>query len=470
MQTVSRTFTPGEVEEFAAASGDWNPAHVDAHAARRSIAGQPIAHGVHALLWAIDAAGDLPSGLARVRCTFRQPVRVGDRATATVRRDTGAFVVALDAAGRDALEATIDWAEAAAGGPVSTPPRREPVVRTADAIASAAGTLEVGSGDLASLFPALATHVPAGQLAALLAVSRLVGMECPGRFSVLYAIDLRFDGRAVGEALRWRAVRFDPRFSSVRMQVEADGVAGTVDAFLAPPPVAQPATADLRASVESGAFAGARALVVGGSRGLGEVTAKLLAAAGADVRVTYRDGAAEAQRVCEDIRAEGFRAEPVRFDVLDPTLPAALDGFRPTHVFYFATPQIALAESARFSATLFRRYGAYYVEAFVRLVEALAADGAPLTAFYPSTSALDEILPKALEYASAKAAGEAACRHLAKLYPRLRLVVSRLPRVRTDATATVMPVEAAEAKDVMRDELRRLSRTPASPGESAPSP
>jgi MaoC like domain/short chain dehydrogenase len=385
METVSRTFTPGEVEAFAAASGDWNPAHVDAHAARRSIAGQPIVHGVHALLWAIDAAGDVPPGLARLRCTFRRPVRVGDRAAATVRRETGALVVAIDAAGPDALEATIDWADAAAGGPVSAPPRREPVVRTAEAIASAAGLLEVASDDLASLFPALAARVPAGQLAALLTVSRLVGMECPGRFSVLYAIDLRFDGRAVGTTLRWRAVRFDPRFSSVRMQVEADGVVGTVDAFLAPPPVAQPATGDLRASVEAGAFAGARALVVGGSRGLGEVTAKLLAAAGADVRVTYRDGAAEAQGVCEDIRSEGFRAEPVRFDVLDPALPAALDGFRPTHVFYFATPPIALAETARFRATLFRRYGEYYVEGFVRLVEALAADGAPLTAFYPST-------------------------------------------------------------------------------------
>ena len=48
MQTV-RTFTPADVEAFAAASGDWNPAHVDPLAARRLIAGGPIVHGMHAL-------------------------------------------------------------------------------------------------------------------------------------------------------------------------------------------------------------------------------------------------------------------------------------------------------------------------------------------------------------------------------------------------------------------------------------
>ena len=328
--------------------------------------------------------------------------------------------------------------------------------------------LDIASGDLTALFPGLTSRVPAGALAALVCVSRLVGMECPGRFSILRALDLRFDGSALGPTLRWRVSRFDPRFSSVRIAVEADGLEGTVDAFLAPAPAVQPTTSDLCALVEPDAHADVRALVVGGSRGLGEVAAKLLAAGGAEVRVTYRDGVLDARRVCDDIRTAGFRAEPLRLDVLDPEPLATLGGWRPSHLLYFATPHIALAESARFSAELFRRYGAYYVEGFVRLVEALAADGTPLVAFYPSTSALDAIQPKALEYASAKAAGEAACRHLERLYPHLRVQVSRLPRVRTDATATVMPVEAAEAAEVMRDELRRLPGASRAGGTAAP--
>jgi NAD(P)-dependent dehydrogenase (short-subunit alcohol dehydrogenase family) len=469
MHSAARTFTPADVEAFAAASGDWNPAHVDPLAARRLIAGGPIVHGVHALLWALDGA-PAGSGLARVRCTFRQPVRVGERATATLRvGEDGTQAVAVQSGGRDALEAAIEW-RAAEPDPARRPlpARADPLLRTAGEIASAEGALDVAGGDLAALLPTLAARLSAGALAALVSISRLVGMQCPGRFSILRALDLRFDGTAPGSTIRWRVVRFDPRFSSVRIAVEAGGFDGTVDAFLAPAPAVQPGAADLLAFAEPGAHAGARALVVGGSRGLGEVAAKLLAAGGADVRVTYRDGAADARRVCEDIRAAGFQAEPWRLDVLEPEAPAELDGWRPSHLLYFATPHIALAESARFSAELFRRYGAYYVEGFVRLVEAIATDGAPLVAFYPSTAALDEIQPKALEYASAKAAGEAACRHLERLYPRLRVRVTRLPRVRTDATATVMPVEAAEAAAVMRDELRRLPAAPRAEDMPAP--
>src|SRR5687768_5604064 len=108
MEHESRTFTPADVQAFAAVSGDWNPAHVDALAARRLIAGGPIVHGVHALLWALDATGPGP-GLARIRCTFRQPVRVGEHASARV----AAGVLAIQSGGRDGLEATVDWAEAA---------------------------------------------------------------------------------------------------------------------------------------------------------------------------------------------------------------------------------------------------------------------------------------------------------------------------------------------------------------------
>lgn len=465
MQTAERTFAAADVEAFAAASGDWNPAHVDALAARRLIAGGPVVHGVHALLWAIDAAG--PAGVRRVACTFRQPVRVGDTARATFRADGDVLAIAVEAGGRDALEVAVETGAARPGGAVRpAAPRAEPALRTADEIASAAGRFDVAADGVGALFPALATRC-AGAVAVLLSVSRLVGMECPGRFSLLRAVDLRFDGPP-GGAMRWRVARFDPRFSSVRIAVEGDGCAGHVDAFLTPEPAAQPATAALAGRLPAGAFAGARALVVGGSRGLGEVAAKLLAASGADVRVCWREGAADAARVCDDVRAAGFRAEALRLDVLDPAAPAAIAGWRPTHLLYFATPHIALAESARFSAELFRRYAAYYVEGFVRLVEALAEGGAPLAALYPSTRALDEIQPKALEYASAKAAGEAACRHLERLYPRLVVRVSRLPRVRTDATATVMPVEAAEAADVMRDELRELSRSSREGGTPAP--
>lgn len=56
-------------------------------------------------------------------------------------------------------------------------------------------------------------------------------------------------------------------------------------------------------------------VVTGGSRGIGAATARRAAAEGWDVRITYRAGEDEAQRVVEECRALGGRADAVRVDV-----------------------------------------------------------------------------------------------------------------------------------------------------------
>jgi 3-oxoacyl-[acyl-carrier protein] reductase len=67
---------------------------------------------------------------------------------------------------------------------------------------------------------------------------------------------------------------------------------------------------------------GRRALVTGGSRGIGAATAVLLARCGADVGIAYRSRHAEAQAVVERARACGVRAWAEAADLRDP---AAVD-------------------------------------------------------------------------------------------------------------------------------------------------
>ena len=59
------------------------------------------------------------------------------------------------------------------------------------------------------------------------------------------------------------------------------------------------------------------AVVTGASRGIGRAIALGLGEAGADVLITYREKAAEADAVVRDIVAKGRRAEAVRMDVTD---------------------------------------------------------------------------------------------------------------------------------------------------------
>ncbi|MFI5256003.1 MAG: SDR family NAD(P)-dependent oxidoreductase [Gemmatimonadales bacterium] len=60
---------------------------------------------------------------------------------------------------------------------------------------------------------------------------------------------------------------------------------------------------------------GRRALVTGGSRGIGAATARLLARAGADVVVGYRNRQTDAESVVETLRSYGVTAESFAADV-----------------------------------------------------------------------------------------------------------------------------------------------------------
>ena len=65
---------------------------------------------------------------------------------------------------------------------------------------------------------------------------------------------------------------------------------------------------------------GRRALVTGGSRGIGRAAAVLLARAGADVALTYHTRAAGAEETAEQIRALGRRALVLGGDLSDPVV------------------------------------------------------------------------------------------------------------------------------------------------------
>ncbi len=464
-QRTQRVFTTADQVAFARLSGDYNPMHLDPIAARRLIFGAPVVHGIHALLWALDTQLKAePLRLTRLKATFASPMEVGEPVHLSPSpKGDGAWTLHTAQGPAVTLHATYETdsrrLDTVPAPSVAPPPRRACRTLESETLDTVSGRLplHLDPQACAALFPTLSQHLPAGQIAVLLASTRLVGMECPGLNSVYAELNFSFDDSASGEAnLDYAVRRFDPRFSLVTIGLESPGMEGTIKAFVRPPPCQQADYASLAARVEPNVFAGTRALVLGGSRGIGEVTAKLLAAGGATVRLTYHQGADDARRVVDEITQGGGVADCARFDVCAPT--AFEDEWCPTLLCYFASPFIFKATRGAFSPSLFADFCAFYVTGLWQTIEAFGGrDGSLRGILYPSSVALDELPLHMGEYSMAKAAGETLCAYIEKVMPNVCVARPRFPRIATDQTASLRAAEGHDPVPILLASLGDLA-------------
>lgn len=464
-----RLFSQGDQDQFAQLSGDYNEIHMDADAARRSLAGRPILHGMHAVLWAMEMAAEARpgAGFDQVRASFRKPIFLDERIVLELSDEVDArqrLSLVVD----DAALVSIDVAYVP--GPVRLPDQRVPLILSTEPaeltladIADKVGTLRIPADDglIQTTFPALASAMGSSYIAQLLAVSRLVGMVCPGRYSMLSSIDVRTEREGISDELHWKVTRADQRVRAVRISLFGGLIGGVVDAFLRPEPVTQPTFAEASDAVVEGEFANQEALVVGGSRGLGELTAKLIAAGGGRPVITFKTGSDDARRIVSEIEHGGGRASSIGLDVTDPgpAIRELIDrGWAPTHVYFFPSPKIFARRTRFFDKQLLDRFVDVYVLGLMSLAEALRdLHSDRLALFYPSTVAVDEPIESLSEYSVAKAAGEQAALVLAQMNKWLDVLIERLPRLPTDQTASILAVDAGDPVSTMLAVTRRMS-------------
>jgi hypothetical protein len=249
----------------------------------------------------------------------------------------------------------------------------------------------------------------------------------------------------------------DPRFNSIEQEIAGGGLTGTVSGFARTPPVEQATMESLVGVVAPDEFKGSLALIVGGSRGLGELTAKLIATGGGHVLITWQSGRDDAERVAEEIRSFGGTCETLAYDARKPAdEQLAFLAEAPTYAYYFATPAIFRTQSEMFSSERLNEFLSVYVDGFWQLARFLRTRRPDISLYYPSSIAVTERPKGMTEYTMAKSAGEVLCADMNASLSPLRVFVSRLPRLPTDQTATVTPVEAADPLATMLPIIREV--------------
>lgn len=476
MPQVQLTISSRDSEKFALLSGDFNPLHLDPEKARRFPFGSTVVHGVHSCLLMLDAylAHHHPAEKIRVeelKVSFNNPLSTGqpltlcipsfsyDKAIKLVGNSDGKKILSIKLKlSKDTKNNDISILDETAEGielVEQEPPK--------DLEHQGSVQLKLHKTSYAALFPNLAEKIDHLWASQALASTAIVGMQCPGLHSIFSNLHLKYAENHEGtETISYNTSHYDERFRMINLSLSSHNLSGQITGFYRSQPAPQASIKELADWVPTDIYANQQALVVGGTRGIGETTSKILAAGGADVIITYATGKHDAERVMQEINAFGGKCQKLQLNVsnlndLDSDTSKILS--RTSHVYYFASPRIPTNKTGIWDSKAHSTLNDIYVTALNNLVKVIQNKQSKtqrLSLYYPSSVFITDNEKGFAEYIAAKAAGEALCNYLGA-HEGITTFSPRLPRMYTDQTSELGKEASASTEEVMLNSLRNFA-------------
>jgi len=454
---ASKVFTSEDQEAFAEFSGDFNPIHMDAVFARRTISGQCVVHGIHGLMWALESLM-LKTKLSpsSIEVTFSKPIFLGEELNCFYDKKTNQLIVNKGSLILFEISLKFDSIVHPSSHDLKVrKPLKFPVDRDVNdlEILQSQEFFYRGDQNLAfKLFPNISEKYCKNVCCELASISEIIGMHAPGLHSLL--LSAKIDFQISKEVPNFAIKDLHKKFKLLTIAINTSSLACQISALLPQKPANGPLIIDLKEKVHNSEFKNIKALIIGGSRGLGESTAKLIAAGSGESVITYSSGYSDCNKVSKEINDSRERCSIAKLRLPnDIEALAELGEFN--QVYYFPTPKIFGKRSLDYDHELYANFHEIYVDSFKKLINHFNKQSIKTSIFYPSTVAIDNPLPELSEYIDAKIAGENLCKECHRL-KNLSIHISRIPRTKTDQSISLLQTESENPEQVMLPIIRDM--------------
>ncbi|RJF41182.1 SDR family NAD(P)-dependent oxidoreductase [Actinomyces sp. 2119] len=457
-----------QVRRFAELSGDVNPLHTDQVYARATPFGQPVVHGMLAVLTCLAALPERPGCLSWLTVSFDSPVLPGTTYSleTTVGMDDSAELVLLDGR-RRVLVITCGFSSRPARCPsvselATTRTGRRSTSRETDPMQMPPGTRHVSPysclatevGDLSEALDLLGRGVNDFQIQVLAWCSYSAGMEIPGTAALLARLSVTFTEDAPEHAVevlgRWEVADHYVERGVIDLHGRLTSPAGSGVWAVAEarawvrPTLAEPRPDSLVDLLDdSAALCGSVAAVIGGSRGLGAAMVMALVLQGATVYLVHQHSTGAVARLRESLGARSDQVVVMQGDCADPQfcrdLAARITAEHDRLDVLVLNAAPALGEQDP-DVDDGQRLVAYVQRALSMVHTPLAAlgdlvDKAVGSIVWVSSSAVSAPVEGWSHYVTAKTAVEGLARSVRTRYPASRSLVVRPPRLLTTLTS-----------------------------------
>lgn len=292
--TDLRPFNSDDLIRFSKLSGDFNPIHLDPVYASRTQFRQPIVYGVLLLLSSICQQKQSPIILDTLTIKFLGPAFLDEKLTASSTDHMGQTLLTIKQRNRTVISANFSWSSKHLVSPHlvqrSTHHSSKPIDHNLDDITI--GEIHEEPIYLSSFYSNEESvrfgAIHSFQLAILLAITRHVGMNVPGKYGTLMHLTINFSNLANSKSLSFLTRQVSTATRMVRQEILDDSghSTGVVDALILHRPATLTSICSKKSTLKL-PLKQKTVLITGASRGLGRAYAELFASQGANLILQY---------------------------------------------------------------------------------------------------------------------------------------------------------------------------------------
>jgi hypothetical protein len=468
---ISKTFDLDDQNWFAQISGDYNPIHINEIEARKLHSGGILVHGIHTVTWALDCffKKKPQNKLSSLKTKFFKPIYLNQKLFIVFENVNNKKDI-IKVYDKELLVSVIlESSDLSFGDKIVDSkyhfdfPKEFKYNDESNVI-----PISLSKKMILDKYPFISNSVGLEIVSNIVGLSRLVGMECPGLNSLFVGFNINFNHKNVVNTNKifWSINKYYSNQAPINISVKSSIMEGIVQAYIRPSPIIQLPFLEISKFTKNTInLNNTFSIIIGGSRGLGEVTSKIIASYGGNVIITYNNGKNEAIKICNDINTNTSSdlAVPLHLNIENPKNLfdyVTTNKIQINSIYYFATPKIKGIKSIELDEYLLNLYNLFYTVYFSRLLRLLNKNilNNEIKIFYPSTIFIDQKNENLMEYVLSKKNAEAYIESINYKLKNIDIVVDRLDMLNTDQNNSVFSVETKDPLIVMNDIVLRMNK------------
>lgn len=429
----TKKFFQSDQKKFAKLSKDYNKIHISPNESRKMIFGRQIVHGINILLYGLNFFFKNKKKLKinNLDCIFYKPVFLREKIYFFLEKKKNVYIIYIKKKNNILcciISLNLNNDEKAFF-------EKKNVFKK-----NKIKFLRRKKFSINNNYNYLKSKISNNQFQDILSTSYIVGMINPGKYSLFSRLLVNLNlKKNENNKIKFMIKKFDKRINQIEIILDSC-INAKIYAFKYNY-FEQKSINILKKRIRKKILNNKRTLIIGASRGLGEVTSKLMALLGSKLVLTYNLEKNNIFKIKNEIaNSTKVSCTLLKLDILKKDYRSKQKFFDKIHYFfYFASPKITATENNEFNNRIFLDYKNFYLNKFIEFCLFLdKISKEKIKVFYPSTVYINEKNNIFKEYILAKKIAEKKIKLLNKKLKKIKIEIFRLPEMCTSQNMKVL--------------------------------